>query len=102
MEGDAMRFLNHLGNVFFAKILSFILQTKLGDSLCGTKLLALHDYHRIVKWRKDFGDFDPFGDFVFFLQHLTLVLELLIFLFDTALELTEIRTLAVLVMAGVF
>lgn len=35
----------------------------LGDSLCGTKLLARHDYARIVAWRRDFGDFDPFGDF---------------------------------------
>ena len=63
MEGNAMRFLNRLGNVFFAKALSWVLDTKLGDSLCGTKLLARHDYQRMVSWRRDFGDFDPFGDF---------------------------------------
>jgi hypothetical protein len=63
MEGEAMRFLNHLGNVFFAKALSYVLNRRIGDSLCGTKLLAKKDYHRIVQWRKDFGDFDPFGDF---------------------------------------
>jgi hypothetical protein len=63
MEGDAMRFLNRLGNVFFAKALSTVLDTPLGDSLCGTKLLTRHDYQRIVRWRQDFGDFDPFGDF---------------------------------------
>jgi hypothetical protein len=63
MEGDAMRFLNRLGNIAFAKMLSWVLDVSLGDSLCGTKLLARHDYARIVAWRRDFGDFDPFGDF---------------------------------------
>lgn len=63
MEGDAMRFLNRLGNVFFAKALSWVLDTRLGDSLCGTKLLARHDYLRMIAWRRDFGEFDPFGDF---------------------------------------
>lgn len=63
MEGEAMRFLNHLGNVFFASSLSYVLSTRLGDSLCGTKLLARHDYERMKAWRRDFGDFDPFGDF---------------------------------------
>jgi len=63
MEGSAMKFLNRLGNIFFAKALSAVLETNLGDSLCGTKLLARRDYERMVAWRKDFGDFDPFGDF---------------------------------------
>jgi glycosyltransferase involved in cell wall biosynthesis len=63
MEGDAMRFLNRLGNIFFAKSLSWILDARLGDSLCGTKLLTRHDYRRFIAWRRDFGDFDPFGDF---------------------------------------
>ncbi|MET0213544.1 MAG: glycosyltransferase family 2 protein [Vicinamibacterales bacterium] len=63
MEGEAMRFLNRLGNVFFAKLLSFVLDVRLGDSLCGTKLVSRRDYERFVRWRSDFGDFDPFGDF---------------------------------------
>ncbi len=63
MEGQAMKFLNRLGNIFFAKALSAVLETKLGDSLCGTKLMARRDYERFCAWRKDFGDFDPFGDF---------------------------------------
>lgn len=63
MEGDAMRFLNRLGNIFFAKSLSWVLDQRLGDSLCGTKLLSRHDYQRFLAWRNDFGDFDPFGDF---------------------------------------
>jgi hypothetical protein len=63
MEGEAMRLLNHMGNVFFAKMLSFVLDVPLGDSLCGTKLMSRRDYERFVRWRRDFGDFDPFGDF---------------------------------------
>jgi hypothetical protein len=63
MEGEAMRFLNHLANIFFAKALSGVLDMRVGDSLCGTKLVARHDYERFVRWREAFGDFDPFGDF---------------------------------------
>lgn len=63
MEGEAMRFLNLLGNIFFAKALSHVLDTGLGDTLCGTKLVARHDYERMRRWRADFGEFDPFGDF---------------------------------------
>lgn len=63
MEGEAMRFLNRLGNGFFAKALSFVLDSRLGDSLCGTKLVTRHDYKRFCEWRNWFGDFDPFGDF---------------------------------------
>jgi nucleoside-diphosphate-sugar epimerase len=33
-----------------------------GDSLCGTKLVTHADSQRMVEWRHDFGDFDPFGD----------------------------------------
>lgn len=63
MEGEAMRFLNRLGNVFFAKALSGVLGVRIGDSLCGTKLVRRSDYERFVAWRHDFGDFDPFGDY---------------------------------------
>jgi hypothetical protein len=63
MEGEAMRFLNHLGNVLFAKTLSSVMGVPIGDSLCGTKLMAREAYTRMVRWREDFGDFDPFGDF---------------------------------------
>lgn len=63
MEGDAMRFLNRVGNVFFAKALTWILGVRIGDCLCGTKLVARRDYERMQRWRADFGDFDPFGDF---------------------------------------
>jgi Glycosyl transferase family 2 len=63
MEGEAMQFLNRLGNIFFAKSLSWVLSVHIGDSLCGTKLLSRADYKRFERWRADFGEFDPFGDF---------------------------------------
>jgi hypothetical protein len=63
MEGEAMKLLNWFGNIFFAKALSYVCGTRLGDSLCGTKLFSRADYLRFRRWNKDFGDFDPFGDF---------------------------------------
>jgi SAM-dependent methyltransferase len=63
MEDQAMRFLNKLGNAFFAKTFSFLLDQPIKDSLCGTKVLWASDYKRIVRNRSYFGDFDPFGDF---------------------------------------
>ncbi len=63
MEGEAMRFINRIGNVFFAKTLSYVMDTHIGDSLCGTKLLSKRDYGRMLQWREQFGNFDPFGDF---------------------------------------
>jgi len=63
MEKGAMRFLNKLGNKFFAFMLSWVLGQKLTDTLCGTKVLFKKDYEKIKENRKFFGDFDPFGDF---------------------------------------
>jgi SAM-dependent methyltransferase len=63
MEDKAMRFLNKLGNAFFAKTFSFLLDQPIKDTLCGTKVLWTDDYKRIVRNRSYFGDFDPFGDF---------------------------------------
>ena len=63
MEGEAMRFLNLLGNKFFSLALSWLLEQPIKDSLCGTKVLYRKDYDRIASNRAFFGDFDPFGDF---------------------------------------
>src|SRR5438128_6958938 len=63
MEGEAMRFLNSVGDKFFGQALSAILEQRLKDTLCGTKVLFRRDYERIAAARSFFGDFDPFGDF---------------------------------------
>ncbi len=63
MADGSMQFLNHLGNIFFAKALSFVTDQSFTDSLCGTKLVSKKHYGFIREWCRDFGDFDPFGDF---------------------------------------
>lgn len=63
MEKEAMRFLNLLGNKFFAMALSFTLGQPIKDSLCGTKMLLRRDYERILARIAELGEFDPFGDF---------------------------------------
>jgi SAM-dependent methyltransferase len=63
MEKRAMRFLNFLGNKFFALALSFVLSQPVKDSLCGTKMLLRSDYERLLRRIAVLGDFDPFGDF---------------------------------------
>ena len=63
LEDQSMRFFNILGNKFFSMIFSWLLGQPIKDTLCGTKVLWKKDYEVIVKNRKYFGDFDPFGDF---------------------------------------
>ena len=63
MEGQAMRFLNLLANWGFAKIFTYLVNQRLTDTLCGTKVLRRVHYDKIAHNRKYFGDFDPFGDF---------------------------------------
>ena len=62
-DPQAMRFLNLLGNKFFALLLTHLLGQPVKDTLCGTKVLLRSDYDRIARGRAYFGDFDPFGDF---------------------------------------
>jgi len=62
-EKEAMRFLNLLANHFFGLTFSWLLDQRLTDTLCGTKVLFKRDYERIRQGRSFFGDFDPFGDF---------------------------------------
>lgn len=63
MEARAMRFLNLLGNKFFAAAFSFVLGQRFKDTLCGTKVITRANYERLARNRSYFGDFDPFGDF---------------------------------------
>ena len=63
MQKRAMRFLNLLGNKFFAIVLTFTIGQPIKDSLCGTKMLLRRDYERISARVAQWGEFDPFGDF---------------------------------------
>ncbi|WP_282036936.1 bifunctional class I SAM-dependent methyltransferase/glycosyltransferase family 2 protein [Saccharicrinis aurantiacus] len=63
MEKNAMRPLNTIGNHFFSKLFSYILERPIKDTLCGTKVMFRKDYLKLAANRKFFGEFDPFGDF---------------------------------------
>ncbi len=60
---SAMPWLNTLANKFFGAVFSYLLDQRLKDTLCGTKVLWRTDYEKIAAGRAYFGDFDPFGDF---------------------------------------
>jgi ubiquinone/menaquinone biosynthesis C-methylase UbiE len=63
MDAKAMRFLNLLGNRFFALLLSKLIGQPIKDSLCGTKVLWSSKYKELARGRAYFGEIDPFGDF---------------------------------------
>jgi SAM-dependent methyltransferase len=63
MENEAMRPLNFVANRCFAYLFSYLVNTRLTDTLCGTKVLLRKDYEVLARERSYFGNFDPFGDF---------------------------------------
>lgn len=63
MEKEAMRFLNKIANHMFGWLFSWLMEQRVRDTLCGTKVLFREDYERIAANRAYFGEFDPFGDF---------------------------------------
>jgi len=63
VSDEAMPWLNRMANRFFAWLLSYLLNTKIKDSLCGTKAISRENYQKLAANRAYFGDFDPFGDF---------------------------------------
>lgn len=63
MQNRSMRFLNMVGNKFFAIAFTFALNQPFKDTLCGTKVLTCDNYLKIAAHRNYFGEFDPFGDF---------------------------------------
>jgi hypothetical protein len=63
MHRDAMKPVNMLGNKFFSTLFSYILDTKIKDTLCGTKVLWREDYRKIKKLRGTWGIQDRWGDY---------------------------------------
>jgi SAM-dependent methyltransferase len=63
MDDQAMRFLNFWANRTFSVLFTWLLNQRITDTLCGTKVLTRANYNKIVANRSYFGDFDPFGDF---------------------------------------
>ncbi|MBI2430024.1 MAG: glycosyltransferase [Ignavibacteriales bacterium] len=63
MHKDAMKPINMLGNKFFSTLFSYILDTTIKDTLCGTKVLWRKDYEKIKKLRGSWGIQDRWGDY---------------------------------------
>jgi SAM-dependent methyltransferase len=63
MDDQAMRFLNFWANRTFSVLFTWLLNQRLTDTLCGTKVLTKKNYEKISAGRSYFGEFDPFGDF---------------------------------------
>jgi len=63
LSPGAMPYLNLIGNKAFSLVFSALLDQRVKDTLCGTKVLERRRYEQIAAGRSYFGDFDPFGDF---------------------------------------
>jgi len=63
MQKQSMRLLNMMGNKFFSVAFTWLLNQRIKDTLCGTKVLTKQNYEKIAANRAFFGNFDPFGDF---------------------------------------
>jgi glycosyltransferase involved in cell wall biosynthesis len=63
MHDGAMRFFNVIGNKFFSLFFSYILDTKIKDTLCGTKVLYKSDFEHIKALRGTWGVNDRWGDY---------------------------------------
>jgi SAM-dependent methyltransferase len=63
LSGDAMRTANIVGNKAFAMLFTFLLEQRITDTLCGTKVVMRHNYEKILATRDYFGDIDQWGDY---------------------------------------
>jgi hypothetical protein len=63
LEAGAMQRLNFLVNHAFSWIVSWLLEQRITDTLCGTKAFYRRDYERMQQAGNFFADKDPFGDF---------------------------------------
>jgi glycosyltransferase involved in cell wall biosynthesis len=63
MQAGAMPRLNYFGNLVFSRSLSWLMGTRITDSLCGTKAFFKRDWPQIREKMALFGGHDPWGDF---------------------------------------
>ncbi len=63
LEKNSMRFLNIFGNKFFSLLISFIISSKVSDTLCGTKCFRTKDWEIFEEFRADNNLNDFWGDF---------------------------------------
>jgi SAM-dependent methyltransferase len=63
LGAEAMRTANILGNKLFAWAFTFLLEQRITDTLCGTKVVMRRNYTRLLEARALFGDLDRWGDY---------------------------------------
>ena len=63
MQEQAMKFANILGNKFFSLLFSFLLDQRIKDTLCGTKVLWRKDWLRLEPYLGSWGIRDLWGDY---------------------------------------
>jgi SAM-dependent methyltransferase len=63
MQRHAMKFANMLGNKFFSLVFSFLLNQRIKDTLCGTKVLWRRDWERLEPHLGQWGIQDLWGDY---------------------------------------
>jgi SAM-dependent methyltransferase len=63
LDAAAMRTANILGNKLFARAFTFLLEQRITDTLCGTKVVMRRNYARLLDARALFGDVDRWGDY---------------------------------------
>ena len=63
LSPDAMRSANMIANKLFAMMFTFLLEQRITDTLCGTKVVLRHNYTKILATRDYFGDVDVWGDY---------------------------------------
>jgi SAM-dependent methyltransferase len=63
MPDLAMKFANILGNKFFGLLFSFLLDQRIKDTLCGTKVLWRKDWERMQPHLGSWGIKDLWGDY---------------------------------------
>ena len=78
-KDGAMKFLNFIGNNFFAGLFSVLFKKKITDTLCGTKIFYKKDWNKIKRDNSTWGAKDLWGDF-----------DLLIGAYKNNLKITEV------------
>jgi SAM-dependent methyltransferase len=63
MRDGAMKFANMLGNKLFGLVFSFLLDQRIKDTLCGTKVLWREDWNHIEQHLGKWGIRDLWGDY---------------------------------------
>ena len=63
MSTNAMHKFNYIGNIILSHLFSILLEIKVTDTLCGTKIFFKNDWVKIKKSIRTWGVIDKWGDY---------------------------------------